>query len=76
MKQDPGADLVTTVLDIAKKMGVIIQKEQVLSVNCFRLPNATANIRTPVSPVLVKLTSLFLKQKQNWQNWVYSSLNI
>ena len=59
VKQDPGADLGTTVLDIAKTMDVIVQKEQVLSVNHFRLPNATENIQTsmPVASVLVKFVT-------------------
>ncbi|KAK2705475.1 hypothetical protein QYM36_015760 [Artemia franciscana] len=44
MKQDREADLVTTVLDMAKKNDVILQKEQVLSMNRFRLLKATGNI--------------------------------
>ncbi|KAK2703170.1 hypothetical protein QYM36_018311 [Artemia franciscana] len=53
VKQDPGADLGTTVLDIAKKMAINVQKEQVLWVNRFRLTNVTASIQTPtpIAPV-------------------------
>ena len=59
VKQDPGNDLGTTVLDIVKRMGVNVQKEQLLSVNRFRLPNAARNIQTPttVAPVLVKFAT-------------------
>ncbi|KAK2702246.1 hypothetical protein QYM36_019108, partial [Artemia franciscana] len=59
MKQDPGADLGTTVLDIAKKMAINVQKEQVLWVNRFRLTNATANIQTPtpIAPVVDKFVT-------------------
>ncbi|KAK2716426.1 hypothetical protein QYM36_010845 [Artemia franciscana] len=59
VKQDPGADLGTTVLDVAKKMATYVQKEQVLSVNSLRLTNATANIQTPtpIAPVLDKFVT-------------------
>jgi hypothetical protein len=59
VKQDPRNDLGTTVLDIGKKMGVHVQKNQFLSVNRLRLLNAARNIQTPVTvaPVIVKFVT-------------------